>query len=180
MSKKIIWVFAAILFAALGAALWLWYQQGDVVPAPAGQSGSTPSASSPVPSAQEPTPSPATNNNTFLVATQSGSTLTVQDFTGTSELLPGNTKSYELEENESFAIEYSGLDQSFVISLTKAPFADTQKAAEAAFLQKLNTPRDRACSLKVMVTIPGWASDAAVGINYGLSWCPFAIPVPNN
>lgn len=179
MSKKIIWVLALILLAALGAALWLLYTSRGIAPAPSNQGGIIPNTSSPV-SPSQPIPTPSTSTNSFPVATESGSTLIVQDFTTTSKLLPGETKSYELEQTPAFAIEYSGLDQSFVIGLNLPPFPATRQAAEAAFLQKLNISKQQACALKVVVSIPGWASDNATGIDYGLSFCPFALPVPEN
>ncbi len=178
MSKRTLVITAVIVVAALGTALWLWYQSRQKAPAGEVPDGSSYGVTVPV-SPSEPT-GVDTSGNAFPVATQSGGTLRVQDFTAESRLLEGETKNYLLQEDEGFTIGYTESDQSFFISLIQAPFDTARTNAETAFLQKINLPRERACALKVTVGIPRWASDDASGVNYGLSFCPFSIPVPSN
>lgn len=178
-NKKLITVAATIVVAALGAGAWLWYQSRQAAPTGEVPAGSSYGVTVPV----NPTPPTGvdTSTNTLPLPTQSGGSIKVQDFIPTSRLLPGEEfKNYLLEENDAFTVGYSASDQSFFISLTQAPFDVARANAEAALLQKLNIPKERACSLKVTVGIPRWASESAIGTEYGLSWCPFSVPVPSN
>lgn len=177
MPKKYIFIAGLIILVVAGAITWFWYTSRSPLAPPEPAPGSSGSAPVPVPI---PGSSPSIPSNSFPVTTQSGGTLNVGNFTATSQPLPGERSNYVLETSDRFSIEYAGIDQSFSISLNQPPFRETQQAAETAFIQKLNIPKERACNLKVIVGIPSWASDAAVGINYGLSWCPFSLPVPEN
>jgi hypothetical protein len=73
---------------------------------------------------------------------------------------------------------YYTQDQGFLIVITNKDIEPARKSAEAAFLKilGLEQEKEKACSLKVSLTVPFDVNAQASGTNYGLSFCPNGKP----
>ncbi|MGA3054641.1 MAG: hypothetical protein ABSD63_10580 [Candidatus Korobacteraceae bacterium] len=80
-------------------------------------------------------------------------------------------RSFWVEINKEFMINYYASDPGFLISLTTGPFDAVRRKAEAAFLKNLDISKPDACKLPVTVSISRSVDAQRAGINYPLSFC---------
>lgn len=85
----------------------------------------------------------------------------------------------ELSSTDEYAITfYGGSDSSIFITLLAKPLEKSRMDAEQALLSKLGIDKAAACRLNVVLNTVSWVDEAAAGPNYGLSFCPGALPLP--
>ncbi len=135
-----------------------------------------------------PTQSPTTTQQgQVAVASASGGSLVVHDFTKDSRVVvdPHNAGHYHLaggagldQVDAPYLIVYVASDQSFTISLEKEPLSQTRLDAEAYLMQMLGISKRDMCLLRYSVLVPNDVSEIYSGKNLGFSFCPGAVVLP--
>lgn len=131
---------------------------------------------------------------TLLIATQSGTRITTNDFLSAAATVkdPINTGNYFLGYHQSegmpdetatsnppYVIEYSADSQFFNIKILQEPLGAVRSEAEQYLMESLNIPQVQLCQLNYMVSVPYWVNTVYAGKNLGFSFCQGATPLPN-
>ena len=114
-----------------------------------------------------------TSSGTFLVPSNSGKQIQVNDFT--KNLQAKTEASDVIAETNQYTISYFTADKSFLITLESQPLKDSRAAAEQALLSKLGITQAQACQLKTSVKTTFDVDQVWAGNELGLSFCPNSI-----
>lgn len=138
---------------------------------------------------------PATIASRSLI-TQSGETVTVNDFIRNGETVPDavNPGSYILAgslgyclsdgscptgaKSDSFNVSYNEKTHFFNVILLTEPLGTGRLEAEQFIMARLGISEQQACSLNYYVGTPYWVNEAYAGKNLGFSFCPGATALP--
>jgi hypothetical protein len=196
MNKKlIIWIAVIFLGAIIIGAVWY----AAFAPKSAPQSSQT-STTLPVSgSITTVPPSSATSSQaiqTVTLATQTGSSVTANDFTHNGVTIPdaANAGRYLLAGNlgycpsdpqkcqagssTNFNIFYNSTEQSFIIDLSEEPIGQTRLDMEQSLAATLGLTEQQMCSLNYYVGVTRYVNSQFAGKNLGFSFCPGATVLP--
>ena len=84
----------------------------------------------------------------------------------------------EVEQGDEYVISYYGTDSSIFITLKSEPIAAARIDAERAFLRDFGLTKAEACRLNVVLNVMGSVAPYAAARDYGLSFCPDGLPLP--
>ncbi len=137
-------------------------------------------------SSQEPFGSSSGMGTSTVVSTSSGSTGAGVSTVDTTYIQRVEEKSrpttdhgdYEVAATDDYNIYYNSTGNYFVVSLLSTPLGWTRKLAQDKLLEVLELPKDNLCKLNITVTVPYWVDENSVGIEYGLSFCPGSVVLP--
>lgn len=125
-------------------------------------------------------------NGTFILATQSGTTITTKNFLNDPETTAdtSNPGSYYIGNSidptnpdtsaAPYVITYIGGTNFFSVSLLKEPINEVRRQAEQYLMQRLGISERQMCQLRYTMTVPVRVSQIYAGENLGFSFCPGA------
>lgn len=90
---------------------------------------------------------------------------------------------YFVAEAPNYLINFYSKTGNFTISLLDFTSEDVKvarNAAEQKLIEILNTDQSNLCKLVVTVTVPESYNSALSGQDYGLSFCPKGLPIPDD
>lgn len=85
---------------------------------------------------------------------------------------------YEVAATDNYNIYYNSTDNYFVVSLLSTPLGWYRKQAQEKLLEVSQLSKEDLCKLNISVTVPYWVDENSVGIQYGLSFCPGSVVLP--
>jgi hypothetical protein len=189
MNKKIIVTVLVLLLLGVSAFLILTPNESSVTPAenlgtefPDGGTNSTQNS--------EDDSLPNTDNDTLILNTASGATLSVRNFLDDADTVadPHNKGYFHLGEHFSFdgtppvvyprfTIMYIEETQYFNISLTSEPISAARTDAEQYLLTHLGVNPEQLCQIDYMVSVPYFVNQFYTSQDLRFSFCPGSVPL---
>lgn len=101
--------------------------------------------------------------------------VTVKNFFKTAEEITSYGDVVIVNKPE-YRILYQANFNQFLVNILSSPFEGVKAQAEKEFLRILDVTAPQACSLNVILATPRFANPDEAGKEYGLSFCPDAVP----
>ena len=172
MNKLTLTISALIIFLVMGIVLTLISQNSTE----SGQSSENPLR-------------PVQTENSISIPTQR-ETVVLDNFTKNPSVTEdeqnpdlyylGNTfKDDSADVSPPYVIIYDSSTGFINVAILEQPFAVSQYQAEAYLKNLLQLSQAELCSLPHSVSVPGYISDVASGIDYRFSFCADALLIPN-